>query len=140
MISGTPSARCGRWWRRYRPRRRGRRDGALLDGLGAAKPILRADDERPLRRDEERLAVRLGAEDILGAEVLRRAGAVLDHHGLAELGGEMLAEDARHQIAVRAGRQRHDDADRAGGVDLRGGGGGEKKRREHDGWQGATDE
>jgi len=45
-----------------------------------------------------------------------------DHHGLAELGGEMPAEDARHQVAVGARRQRHDDADRAGGVGLRGGG------------------
>ena len=33
--SGTPSARCGRWWRRYRPRRRGRRRFSLR-GLGAS--------------------------------------------------------------------------------------------------------
>ena len=79
----------------------------------------RTDDERPLRRGEQGVAVRLGAGDIFGAEVLRRAGAVLDHDGLAELGGQMLAEDARHQIAVRAGRQRDDDADGLARIGLR---------------------
>jgi hypothetical protein len=62
---------------------------------------------------------------------LHRAGTVLDHDGPAELGGEMLAEDARHQIAVRARRQRHDNADRAGGVGLRGGRLG-ANRQQHD--------
>jgi hypothetical protein len=48
---------------------------------------------------------------VFGAEVLRRARAVLDDDGLAELLGETLAEHARHQVAVGARRQRDDDAD-----------------------------
>ena len=50
----------------------------------------RADDQRPLRRGEQRVAVGLRAIDDLGAEVLRRAGAVLDHDRLAEFRREML--------------------------------------------------
>jgi len=78
-----------------------------------------ADHQRSLRRGQERVAVGLGAVDELGAEVLRRARAVLDHHRLAEFRGELLRQDARHQIAVGAGRQRHHDADRAGRIGLR---------------------
>ena len=81
-----------------------------------------ADHQRPLRRGEQRVAVGLGAIDDLGAEILRGARPVLDHHRLAEFRRQMLGEDARHQIAVGAGRQRHDDADRAGRIGLRGGG------------------
>jgi hypothetical protein len=67
------------------------------------------------------VAVGFGAIDGLSAKVLRGARPVLDHHRLAELRRQMLGQDARHQIAVGAGRQRHDDADRTGGIGLRGG-------------------
>jgi len=40
------------------------------------------------------------------------------------------------KIAVGAGRQRHDDADRAGGVGLRGGGRGEEQHRKYTTLQG----
>jgi hypothetical protein len=53
-------------------------------------------------------------EDDLGREILRCARAVLDQHRLADPGGQPLGQDARHQIAVGAGRQRHQDANLCG--------------------------
>ena len=76
---------------------------------GEVRHEARADDERPLRRGEQGVAVGLGAGDIFGAEVLRRAGAVLDHDGLAELRGRdagrgCAASDRRWSRAAAARR------------------------------------
>ena len=63
-----------------------RDDGDGREGVGIEAELgeeVLADHQRPLRGGQERVAVGLGARHHLGAEVLRRARAVLDDHRLA---------------------------------------------------------
>jgi hypothetical protein len=57
--------------------------------------------------------------DEIGAEIVRCAGLVLDHHRLPHRGGELVADEARNHVDGAAGRRRHHDLDRARGVRLR---------------------
>ena len=65
-------------------------------------------------REQQRVAVRRGGRDLAGAERAAGARAVLDHEGLAELGGQMLRAEPRHHVGVAAGAERHDDGHRPG--------------------------
>ena len=71
---------------------------------------------------EQSVAVGRGGGDGAGADGAARAGAVVDHDGLADLRGHLLEHDARDDVDRAACGERHDDADRPGRPLLRGGG------------------
>jgi hypothetical protein len=54
-----------------------------------------------------------------GAEIAGRAAAILDHHGLAPLLGELLRQDAPEGVDGAAGRERQHHAHRPGRIGLR---------------------
>ena len=62
--------------------------------------------------EPERIAVRLGTRDLLGADAAAAADAVLDHELLAEPLAELLRDDAGDGVGAAAGGERHDEADR----------------------------
>ena len=76
--------------------------------------------DRDLRRraHEERVAVGRRFCHQVGAYHPARADAVLDHHRLAPMLAHLLADRARDEIGAPAGGERHDDADRFGGIRL----------------------
>ena len=78
------------------------------------------DDERRRRRREQRVAVGIGFGGDLRADVAGGAGPVLDDDGLSPFARQPVADHARHDVGGAAGRERHDDLDRAGGIILRG--------------------
>ena len=65
-------------------------------------------------REQQRVAVRRGGRDLAGAERAAGARTVLDHEGLAELGGQVLRAEPRHHVGVAAGAERHDHGHRPG--------------------------
>jgi hypothetical protein len=67
-------------------------------GAGIAKP--------------ERVAVRLCARDLGGAEAAATADPVLDHGLLAQALRKLLRHQPRHGVGAAAGRERHDEPDR----------------------------
>src|SRR5262245_32780166 len=67
------------------------------------------------------MAVRRGTRDRLGREVARGARPVLNDEGLPETLGQILAHQARQQVAWSTGRKSGDDAHRLGGIGLRAG-------------------
>jgi hypothetical protein len=85
-----------------------------------------AGGERATRRQQDGVAVGVGARDELGADAAARAAAaVLDHDALAEHRAEPVGDDARHAVGRPAGRERHDHLDRLlgrPGLRLRGAG------------------
>ena len=80
----------------------GRRDGNLGD-----------------RRNQQGVAVRVGADDGQGSKGAAGAGAVLDHHRLVEELGHALAEQPGNEIGATAGRIGDDELDRLGRPVLR---------------------
>ncbi len=64
--------------------------------------------------DQDGVAVRLRLGDRAHADGVAGAWAVFHNDRLPELGGELIGDDARHDVARAAGGQRHDDADRLG--------------------------
>jgi hypothetical protein len=77
------------------------------------------DDQRRRRRREQRVAVGIGLVGGLAADVAARARAVFDDDGLSPFARQELGHDARHGIGGPAGREWHDDLDRAAGIILR---------------------
>ena len=112
-----------------------RRDGDAGDGDQVLVRIVgrrrhqRGDGDEVAGGDEDRVAVRRRLGHGVDAERAAGAGAVLDHHGLAERLGELLADEARADIGDAAGRERHDDADGAAGPGLGRRGRGEQRAR-----------
>jgi hypothetical protein len=93
----------------------------------------RIDGERAVRAGEQRIAVRGGARRHLGAETAARAGAVLDHEGLAERLAHAFAAQSRDEVRIAASRERHDHAHRPvriGGVSGARKGRGERRGRD----------
>ena len=84
-------------------------DQALVGGMG----LVGAEDQR--------VAVRLGARHRAGADDARRAGAVLDHDRLLEVGRRLLRDQPRQRVDRPAGRVGHDDGDGAARKGLRAG-------------------
>ncbi len=71
------------------------------------------DTEGELRRHQQRVAIRRGAPDLLGADKSAdTAGAIFHHDVLRQAGTDFLRRDTRQRIGGAAGRQRHDDGDR----------------------------
>ena len=81
----------------------------------------RRDRDRAGSGDEQRIAVRRGLRDVLGADSAGRARAVVDHDLLAQVFGEFLADRARGKVDAAAGGERHHDAHGFVGIVLRAG-------------------
>jgi len=62
------------------------------------------DRERPTRAHEQRVTVRHGIRHDTCPDDAARSAAVVDHHLLIELLGELLREHARENVARAAGR------------------------------------
>jgi hypothetical protein len=79
---------------------------------------------------DQRGAVRLGANDGLGAEIGIGAGPVHHHERLLEALAETVGEQARQEIGSAAGREWHDQLDRARRIIVRprGGNAGQQPR------------
>ena len=73
----------------------------------------------------------------LRADVAAGAGLVLDHDRLVPALAQLLADDARQHVDAGAGRERHDDEDRAVGKPLCERRGGEHQRERREGGSGA---
>jgi hypothetical protein len=65
------------------------------------------------------VAIRRRLGDHRRAERPACAAPVLDHERLAELRAELLRHDARDDVGGAAGRKRHHQPDRLGGIGLR---------------------
>ncbi|MNT49877.1 hypothetical protein D3C72_1867550 [compost metagenome] len=78
---------------------------------------------RRIGRDEQRVAVGLGARHVAGRDGGVGAGLVFHHDGLAEDGRQLRAEDPSHGVRPGSRREGHDQGDRFGRV-VRGMGGG----------------
>ncbi|MNN55412.1 hypothetical protein D3C81_1702850 [compost metagenome] len=76
------------------------------------------------RAEADGIAVRRGLGHGVHADIAARAGAVLDHHRLAQFLAHALAYRARHQVGGAAGSVGHDKADRPGRITVAGRGGG----------------
>ena len=62
---------------------------------------------------EDRVAVGLRLGDDVGADVAAGARVILDHHRLAPLARQLLADEARGDVRRAARGERHDDPYRA---------------------------
>jgi hypothetical protein len=72
--------------------------------------------KRRCRRGEQGVPVRLGPGCRLGADVGVSARPILDVDGIAPSAGQLLGDEARHQICDAAGPNRGDDLDRPVGI------------------------
>jgi len=68
--------------------------------------------QRRRRRRQQRIAVRSGFINELGADIAARAGVIFDDHRLAPFAREPFGENARDGVGGSAGREWHDDLDR----------------------------
>src|SRR3546814_4205006 len=68
------------------------------------------------RREQQRVAVLLGARDELRAHRAAAAAAVLDHDWLAELLRQVVGDDPGDGVGVAAGREGHHHRDRPLGI------------------------
>ena len=95
--------------RRRHPDLRDRREVAdrIVRHLGIEARIDRVGRHR---RDEERVAVRRGLRDHVGAEIAARAAPVLDHELLAEEFTELVRHDPADDVGRTASRERHHQA------------------------------
>ena len=69
----------------------------------------RIDAHRRARRHQQRVAIGRRLDDRVDADLLARAGTVLDHEGLAELLFEHLRAHPRQDVGGARRRERHDD-------------------------------
>jgi hypothetical protein len=78
----------------------------------------RADDvER--RGEQQRVAIRIGLGDHIGADIARgAAGAVFDNEMRPDGLVELIDDDARHAVHGTARRERYDHSDGASGIVL----------------------
>ena len=76
-------------------------------------------DRQRRQAHQQRVAVGRRLGDDVVADDGAGAGAVIDHHLLAELLGEFLRDDAADDVGAAARRRRHDQPDRAVRVILR---------------------
>jgi hypothetical protein len=76
----------------------------------------RIGGERPRIAQPDRVAVGRGLRDHGDAGVARLAGAVLQHHGLAQPLGERRLQHARDRVGRAPRGERDDEADRLGRI------------------------
>ncbi len=92
------------------------------------------------REHAERITVGRRGRDFLGPQHASGARLVHYHHGLAEVPGQILRDDARRQVGAAARRKRHDHAE--GLLGIRGAASGARYRqggRDRDGERRARD-
>lgn len=92
----------------------------------------RRDGDEVARGDEDRVAVGRRLHDRIDAERAARAGAVLDHGGLAEHVSELLGDETCCDVGHAARGEWDDDLDGARGPGLSGGGCGEERGEEEE--------
>jgi hypothetical protein len=90
----------------------------LVEVVGELR-VSRLRDRVMDRSHEKRVAVGRRLRGFRRAERAARAAAVLDHDLLAPFFRQLRADHARQQIGRSARRERHDPADRLGGILLR---------------------
>ena len=93
--------------------RDGHEVGARIEGQVAIER--RVDCQPPDRAHQDGVTIGRGTHDMLGGDVAMRAGAVLDHHGLAEKRLHLRRHQARGDVGGAARREAHDEADGAAG-------------------------
>jgi hypothetical protein len=79
----------------------------------------RVDREVARLPEDDRVAVGRRLRRLVDAEVAAGAGLVVDHEGPARVGRHVLRHLAGDDVGAATGRERHDDADRLGGIRLR---------------------
>ena len=116
-VLGGKSRRCDQDLRP--PRKLDHRHEVLLRIVGQRLVGGRRDGNLGDRRDQQGVAVRVGADDGQGSKGAAGAGAVLDHDRLVEELGHALAEQPGNEIGATAGRIGDDELDRLGRPVLR---------------------
>ena len=101
---------------RYGLGRQGDRHEVVERIVGQALVEKLVHHQRRIDRHEQRVAVGRRLRGRLGADQRVGAGPVLDQDRLAPVLAHLLADDARHDVARAARRERHDDADRPVGI------------------------
>ena len=105
---------------RHRRHRHERDRGEILHGVVGQLLIEgRVDGVGADRRHQQRLAVRRGLGDGVGAERAARPAAVVDQHGALQFVGQHLRQGPRDDVGRPAGRERNDQADLLAGEGLR---------------------
>jgi hypothetical protein len=92
-----------------------RREGVRIESELWIEALV--DDERR-RRGQQSVAIRLGAEGRLRADVAGGAGAVLDHDRHPPFARQPLPHDARNDVRGAPGGEGDDDLDRVVGISL----------------------
>jgi hypothetical protein len=96
--------------RRHRRQRHGRK---VPFGI-VRKPRVNERVDRVAHESQaQRVTVRIGLGDDSAAYDAARAGAVVNHHLLAQAVGELLRDGAGDDVGGAPGGERHDDPDRA---------------------------
>jgi hypothetical protein len=88
----------------------------IFDGVVGNFRIQAWIDDVGARRDQERVAVRLGVGRGTDPDIAAGSRPVLDDDTAAQGMAEMLAENARHDVGRSGRRERHDDLDGAAGI------------------------
>ena len=90
-----------------------RQQAEILHGVvGQLLVEQRIEHEDRRRREEQRVAVGLGARRGFGADRALRAGLVLDHDGLLQVAAEIFADHAAEHVGRAARGIGHDQLDR----------------------------
>ncbi len=98
-------------------RRDGRDRGEILQRVERHLGVeVRIDRDQAVLAEEQRVAVGRRLRDHVAGDVAVGAGMVLDHDRLVEKLGEFLSDHARDDVGGAAGRDRHDELDRARGI------------------------
>ncbi|MNN24018.1 hypothetical protein D3C81_1374320 [compost metagenome] len=87
----------------------------VVGGAGAGLQHQRSDGDR-VGRQQQRVAIRVGARDIGAADGAGGAGAVFHHHRLLQPRAELVGHQAGEHVHVAAGGVGHHDGDRLVGV------------------------
>jgi len=109
-------ARGGRGHQHQRLRRHQPDGGEVLDVVLDLFGDQLVDGQLVAGAHQQRVAIGLGIGHLLRANGAARTAEVLDHHRLAQAGGQLSAHHAAHQVGAAAGRVGHDDGDGLGGV------------------------
>ncbi|MCP1739942.1 hypothetical protein ABIF65_001413 [Bradyrhizobium japonicum] len=90
--------------------------GEVADGIERQFCVKRGRSGLADMHQEQRVAIRRGLGDAVGAECAAGTDDILDDDGLLQRRAHGVAENSRDDVAGAAGGERHDHRDRAGGV------------------------
>ena len=100
---------------------RAHRGEGLLPLVGGFRHGERSEDDRPIRPDQQRMPIGLGARHVVAGDQAGAAGPVLDDDRLAERVADRRLQHARAHVDIAARRVGHDHGDRLRWELLRGG-------------------